>query len=85
MPMPTRLAVVLMSGGMDSTVAAALVRQMGYEIAGLHVSYGHRTAERERQAFEDICAVWGVTRRLVVSIDHLRLIGGSAATLSAKR
>ncbi len=80
MPMPTRLAVVLMSGGMDSTVAAALVRQMGYEIAGLHVSYGHRTAERERQAFEDICAVWGVTRRLVVSIDHLRLIGGSALT-----
>jgi len=69
-----------MSGGMDSTVAAALVHQQGYELAALHVTYGHRTARRERQAFEDICAAWGIRHRLVVSIEHLRLIGGSALT-----
>lgn len=65
---------------MDSTVAAALVRAQGYDIAALHVTYGHRTAERERKAFADICAAWGITRHLVVSIEHLRLIGGSALT-----
>ncbi len=80
MAAPAKVAVVLMSGGMDSTVAAALVRQMGYELAGLHISYGHRTADRERQAFEAICTAWGIQQRLVVSLEHLRLIGGSALT-----
>ncbi len=75
-----KIAVVLLSGGMDSAVAAALVRQAGYELAALHVSYGHRTAARERRAFEELCAVWGIHRRLVVSLEHLRRIGGSALT-----
>lgn len=75
-----RLAVALISGGMDSAVAAALVRQAGYELAGLHISYGHRTAARERRAFEALCDAWGIVRRLVVCLEHLRLIGGSALT-----
>ncbi|MCS7176250.1 MAG: 7-cyano-7-deazaguanine synthase QueC [Candidatus Kapabacteria bacterium] len=75
-----KLAVALMSGGMDSTVAAALVRHQGYEIAALHVTYAHRTARREQRAFHDICEAWGISRQLVVSIDYLRSIGGSALT-----
>lgn len=75
-----KVAVALLSGGMDSAVAAALVRQEGYELAALHVSYGHRTAQRERRAFEALCDRWGIIQRLVVSVEHLRLIGGSALT-----
>jgi len=41
-------AVVLLSGGMDSCVCAALAAR-DYEAAALHVSYGQRTEERERQ------------------------------------
>jgi 7-cyano-7-deazaguanine synthase len=77
---PRKLAVVLMSGGMDSAVTAALVRQQGYELAALHVTYGHRTANAERRAFEALCQFWNVQHRLAVSIEHLRVIGGSALT-----
>lgn len=74
------LAVVLASGGMDSCVTAAIAAQDCDEIAMLHVSYGQRTEQRERQAFNDIADFYGVTRRLVTSIAHLAQIGGSSLT-----
>ena len=46
-------AVVLVSGGMDSCVTAALAAQE-YNLAFLHLSYGQRTQQRERRAFEEI-------------------------------
>jgi len=46
----------------------------------LHVSYGQRTEERERQAFEDLADHYAVKRRLAVSIEHLAQIGGSSLT-----
>lgn len=74
------MAVVLMSGGMDSCVTAALARAEGHELAALHVRYGQRTQAREEQAFGDVCDALGVARRMVVDIAHLRRIGGSALT-----
>ena len=73
------LAVVLLSGGMDSCVAAAIARQT-CESAFLHVSYGQRTEARELQAFHAIADHYGVARRLVARLDHLKAIGGSALT-----
>jgi len=73
-------AVVLVSGGMDSCVAAALARAQGYDLALLHVSYGQRTEARERDAFESIADFYSVTERLIVRFDHFRQIGGSALT-----
>jgi len=75
----TSLAVVLLSGGMDSCVAGAIARQSS-ELALMHVSYGQRTEERERRAFSDIARHYGVDRTLVATLDHLRVIGGSALT-----
>jgi 7-cyano-7-deazaguanine synthase len=72
-------SVVLLSGGMDSCVCAALAVRDS-EAAGLHVSYGQRTEERERWAFERICDWLGVKRRLVVTNEALSLVGGSALT-----
>jgi 7-cyano-7-deazaguanine synthase len=43
-------SVVLVSGGMDSCVTAAIARQQNYDIAFLHISYGQLTEARERQA-----------------------------------
>jgi len=72
-------AVVLLSGGMDSCVCAALAVQ-DFDAAALHVSYGQKTEERERQSFLEICARLGIEEKLIVRNDALRAIGGSALT-----
>lgn len=72
-------AVVLLSGGMDSCVCAALAAR-DHEAAALHVSYGQRTESRERNSFQRICDRLGIDRRLAVRNEALRLIGGSALT-----
>jgi 7-cyano-7-deazaguanine synthase len=75
-------AVVLLSGGMDSCVCAAIaIHQHGAEhVALLHAGYGQRTQKRERQAFESIADFYHVQHRLIVQLDHFRAIGGSALT-----
>ena len=72
-------AVVLLSGGMDSCVCAALAAR-DYAAAAVHISYGQRTEHRERQAFLGICERLGIHERLVVRNEALRTIGGSALT-----
>ena len=72
-------ALVLLSGGMDSCVCAALAAR-DHRAAAVHVSYGQRTEERERRAFEAICDRLGICDRLVVRNEALRAIGGSALT-----
>ena len=74
------LAVCLVSGGMDSCVTAAIARAENDALAFLHVSYGQSTEARERQAFEALAAHYGVTERLVASIEYLARIGGSSLT-----
>ena len=72
-------AVVLLSGGMDSCVCAALACR-DYDAAAVHVSYGQRTEERERDSFLRICDRLGIRDRLLVRNDALQAIGGSALT-----
>jgi 7-cyano-7-deazaguanine synthase len=72
-------AVVLLSGGMDSCVCAALANR-DFAAAALHVSYGQRTEGRERRAFTGICDRLGIRDRLMVRNEALRAIGGSALT-----
>jgi 7-cyano-7-deazaguanine synthase len=72
-------AVVLLSGGMDSCVCAALAA-CDYDAAALHVLYGQRTEQREHRAFSAICDRLGIQRRLVIRNEVLRAIGGSALT-----
>jgi 7-cyano-7-deazaguanine synthase len=79
-PPPSSLAVCLVSGGMDSCVTAAIAAKENSELAFLHVSYGQRTESRERRAFDELADHYGVTRRLAVSIEHLKKIGGSSLT-----
>jgi 7-cyano-7-deazaguanine synthase len=72
-------AVVLLSGGMDSCVTAAIARQ-SHQLALLHASYGQRTQARERRAFEEIADFYGVSERLLIHLDSFAQIGGSALT-----
>ena len=73
------LAVVAVSGGMDSCVTAAIAKEM-YELAFAHINYGQRTEKRELKAFNDIADYFGVKVRLVVDYSHLSKIGGSSLT-----
>jgi 7-cyano-7-deazaguanine synthase len=75
-----KTAIILVSGGMDSCVTAAIAKQENEDIAFLHVSYGQRTERRERQAFNDIADFYSVEKRLDVSIEYLARIGGSSLT-----
>lgn len=72
-------AVVLLSGGMDSCVCAALAAR-DHQAAAVHISYGQRTQERERESFLAICEGLKIHDKLVVRNEALSLIGGSALT-----
>lgn len=76
-----RLAVVLLSGGLDSCVTAAVARQND-DLALLFIDYGQRTNAREHRAFLEIADHYEVpaSRRLTVRTDAFRQIGGSALT-----
>jgi 7-cyano-7-deazaguanine synthase len=71
-------AVVLASGGLDSTVTAAIAKQDGCELFFLTIAYGQRHAIEVARA-RQVAAVLGVANHLVMNLD-LRAIGGSALT-----
>jgi 7-cyano-7-deazaguanine synthase len=64
---------------MDSAVCAALAVR-DHDAAAVHVSYGQRTQERERQSFLAICQRLKIHDRLMVRNEAFRAIGGSALT-----
>jgi 7-cyano-7-deazaguanine synthase len=72
-------AVVLMSGGMDSCVTAAIAAAE-CRPAALHSSYGQLTESRETRAFDEICNFYKIDERLLIDQSYLRNIGGSALT-----
>lgn len=75
-----KIAVVLLSGGMDSAVVAAIVRSQGWELAAMHLNYGQRTETREKKCFEQLCEHYGIERRLTTDVGYLTQIGGSSLT-----
>ncbi|MDO9109272.1 MAG: 7-cyano-7-deazaguanine synthase QueC [Desulfatirhabdiaceae bacterium] len=71
-------AVVLSSGGLDSTTVIAIARSEGFEIFSVSFDYGQRHAY-ELKAAQRVAKQFQVARHLVISID-LHAIGGSALT-----
>jgi 7-cyano-7-deazaguanine synthase len=73
-----RPAVILLSGGLDSTTVLEIARSEGYELNAISFRYGQRHAQ-EIAAAQRIARHGGVRRHVVVDID-LRQFGGSALT-----
>lgn len=73
------LAVVLVSGGLDSCVTAAIAAT-DHRVAFLHLNYGQRTERREARAFRELADAMGAVDTLDVSVPHLARIGGSSLT-----
>jgi len=78
MPTEAKSAVVLLSGGLDSMVAAGLAREQGFAVHALTLDYGQRH-RRELQSAQAIARELGVARHIVLPLD-LRQFGGSALT-----
>lgn len=73
-----RTAVVLLSGGLDSSTVLAIARDQGFDVAAISFRYGQRNA-LELEAATRIAAAAGVSRHVIAELD-LRAFGGSALT-----
>jgi 7-cyano-7-deazaguanine synthase len=78
MPETQGKAIVLLSGGLDSTTTLAIAKSEGHSIFALTFDYGQRN-EFEIKAARKIATQQGVVRHVVTKID-LREFGGSALT-----
>ncbi len=78
-PSPLPLAVVLVSGGMDSCVTAAIAG-LTHRLAFLHMNYGQRTEARERRAFHELAEAFRAEAHLEIDVAHFTKIGGSSLT-----
>jgi 7-cyano-7-deazaguanine synthase len=77
-PVESRKAVVLLSGGLDSMVSAALAREAGYSVYALTIDYNQRH-RREIDSARSIADVLDAERHIILPLD-LRQFGGSALT-----
>ena len=73
-------AVCIMSGGMDSTLSAYMMKNDGYEVIGVHFNYDQRTQAKELECFEKICDDLGVVEKYVLDLDFFKKLGASALT-----
>lgn len=73
-------AVILLSGGMDSAVCAAIAKNEGFELAALHLNYGQRTEKKELECFLKLCDFYQISNKLIVDVSYLAKIGGSSLT-----
>ncbi|MBV7258403.1 7-cyano-7-deazaguanine synthase QueC [Erythrobacter crassostreae] len=71
-------AIVLLSGGLDSMVTAAIAQEQGYSVRALSVDYGQRH-RLELESAKTIAANLGLVGHAVLDLD-LRSFGGSALT-----
>ncbi|MDH5581118.1 MAG: 7-cyano-7-deazaguanine synthase QueC [Bdellovibrionales bacterium] len=74
------LAVVLVSGGMDSLVCSAIAHRKHKRLALLHLNYGQKTEDKELDCFEKIAKHYNVEQTKVIDVSFLKQIGGSSLT-----
>ena len=76
----TKKAICIISGGMDSAVAAKIAKDEGYGIVAVHFNYGQRTERRELEAFRAVCESLGVLQKYEIDLPFFKSVGGSALT-----
>ena len=80
MDLKTKKAVCIMSGGMDSTLSAYMMKNIGYDIIAVHFNYDQRTQKKELECFDNICDALGVIERYSLDLDFFSKLGASALT-----
>ena len=72
--------IVLVSGGMDSLVSAAIAAGECEELYFLHAHYGQPTQAKEMECFQKVAEYYKAKDVLIVDIAYLATIGGSSLT-----
>ena len=80
MDLKNKKAVCIMSGGMDSTLSAYMMKNDGYEIIGVHFNYNQRTQTKELECFNNICDDLDVKEKYILDLDFFKQLGASALT-----
>ncbi|BCU69400.1 7-cyano-7-deazaguanine synthase QueC [Stygiolobus caldivivus] len=73
---PKKRALVIASGGLDSTVAATYLLKEGYEVTLLHFNYHHKAEEKEKEAIKEIAEFLQVPY-MMIDTDLFKLVGHS--------
>jgi len=73
-------AVVILSGGMDSTLSSYIAKNDAYELIAVHFNYGQRTQNKELKAFRDICKKLNIETKYEIDIPFFTQIGANALT-----
>jgi len=73
-------AIVLVSGGMDSLVTAAIADNECENIYFLHLNYGQKTEKRELDSFHKLEKYFKPTDSMIIDVSYLKQIGGSSLT-----
>ena len=73
--------IAILSGGMDSSLTAYKMKNLGYEIIPLHFSYGQRTETRELKAFNDISDSLKVSKKYHIPLPFFKEIGVGVTSL----
>lgn len=78
-----KMAVCIISGGMDSALGAKIAQEEGYEIIALHFNYGQRTEKKELESFRKIAKKLKCVESCEIDLDFFKQIGASALTDSS--
>ena len=71
-------AVCIISGGMDSALAATIAKNEGYEIIALHFNYNQKTQDKELECFNLIANDLEVKDKYIIDLDFFKQIGATA-------
>ena len=74
----SKKAVCIISGGMDSALAATMAKKDGFEIIAVHFNYNQRTQDKELECFELISKDLEVENKYVIDLDFFKQIGATA-------
>ena len=75
-----KIAVCIISGGMDSALSAKIAQNDGYEIVALHFNYGQRTQKKELEAFRKVAKSVNAIESYEIDLPFFEQIGASALT-----
>jgi 7-cyano-7-deazaguanine synthase len=75
-----KMAVCIISGGMDSALSAKIAQQEGYEILAVHFNYGQRTQAKELEAYRLVADSVDAVKKYEIDLPFFEQIGASALT-----